>query len=444
MCKNASMNIKEAIRQITPQLIRWRRDIHRHPETAWTEFRTTALVVEHMRSLGLSVNMGQEAVVAEARKGVPCGEALDKARCWAVACGANPALVSRMGEGFTGLWAELDCRLPGETGPVLALRVDMDALSVLEEDDEHHGPWRKGFSSCAPGRMHACGHDAHTALGLALATVLTELRPRLRGCIRFIFQPAEESTLGARAMREAGVVADVDYLLGLHMGLAAVESGHMVCTACNFLATTKLDAHFYGRKAHAALAPHEGRNALLAACAATLNLHALPRHGQGDTRLGIGTLESCHPRNVVPDKAYLALETRAESTELNAWMEDEAKRILTEAAHMWKCEVRVEEVGHAPHANGDEALARLIEASAQECDFFTRIDLARNLGASEDFSLLLRDVQKRGGQGAFMMLGGRSGEGHHTSSFDIDEASLAPGLETLVRTVMRLLGRAEP
>lgn len=439
------MKIKHAVEELTPELINWRRDVHRYPETAWTEFRTTALVVKHLRALGLQVHLGKEIVVPEERRGVPSAECLEKARCRAVAWGADPGLVSLMGEGLTGVWADLNCRQPDEEdGPVLAVRVDMDALPVQERNDEHHAPWRKGFASCHDGCMHACGHDGHVALGLALATLLTDMRENLYGRVRFIFQPAEESTLGARAVRATGIMDDVDYLLGVHMGLAAEETGHVVCTANNFLATTKMDAHFRGHKSHAGSSPHEGRNALLAACAATLGLHGLPRHGRGDTRVGVGTLHCHSPRNVVPDYAYLALETRGATGDLNAWLESEARRVIEESAAIWGCEATVDTVGCAQYANGDEALARTVEAAATLCESVTRISLNKDLGASEDFSLLLNAVQQRAhnpGQGVFVLLGCARPDGHHTSSFDFDEGALPVGLEVLTRTITRILGR---
>lgn len=442
------MMIKNAIEELTPRIIAWRRDIHQYPEAAWTEFRTAAVVINHLRSLGIPMRLGEQVVAAQERCGVPSADSLEKARCRAVMWGADPSVVSLMGDGFTGICAEIDCRQPGESGegdePLLAVRVDMDALPVQERHDEYHAPWRKGFASCHEGHMHACGHDGHVALGMGLAALLNDMRQHLRGRIRLVFQPAEESTLGARAMCAAGVMDGVDYLLGVHLGLTAEETGHVVCSASNFLATTKLDAHFRGHKSHAGAAPQEGRNALLAACSATLALHGLPRHGQGDTRVGVGTLECHGPRNVVPDYARLALETRGATGDLNAWLESEARRVLQEAGHLWNCEVAIDAVGHALHASGDMALARVVEAAANQCTAVRRVTLQRDLGASEDFSLLLHKVQNNNdkrGQGALVLLGCARSGGHHTASFDFDEAVLPVGLEVLARTITALLGR---
>lgn len=441
------MNIKKSVQMLTPQLIAWRRDLHHHPESAWTEFRTTSLVAQHLRSLGLTPHLGAAAVHPEKRRGLPDAATLENARRHALAHGADPALVALMGDGLTGVWAEVDS---GREGPLLAVRVDMDALPLTECTEGNHAPQRVGFASCQPECMHACGHDAHTALGLGLASLLTQTlalqAPLWCGRVRLIFQPAEEGTRGARALCAAGVLDNVDYLLGVHVGLAAEETGHVICGAANFLATTKLDVDFSGAPAHAGAAPHMGRNALLAACSATLALHGLPRHGQGDTRIGVGTLLCRHPRNVVPDSAHLELETRGASGDLNHWLEQEARRVISESAALWNCEARIHEAGHAPHASSDLSVAREVEAAARQCADATRITLRADLGASEDFSLLLRTVQQNkntAGRGAMLLLGCSRSGGHHTSTFDLDEKVLPLGLEVLARTALRLLARSD-
>jgi aminobenzoyl-glutamate utilization protein A len=113
-------------------------------------------------------------------------------------------------------------------------------------------------------------------MGLCLAEVLVGMRAKLRGKVRLIFQPAEEGVRGARAMVAAGVVDDVDFLYGLHIGTSAKETGEFYCGTGGFLATSKFDAYFSGKSTHAGIAPNEGRNALLAAATAVLNLNAIP------------------------------------------------------------------------------------------------------------------------------------------------------------------------
>ena len=110
---------------------------------------------------------------------------------WARANGAVERFLPHFEEGFTGIVATMDTKRPG---PTLAFRVDMDALPILESDTEQHTPMKLNFRSTAEGSMHACGHDAHTSIGLGLATLLAEKNEELNGVIKLIFQPAEEGT----------------------------------------------------------------------------------------------------------------------------------------------------------------------------------------------------------------------------------------------------------
>ena len=138
--------------------------------------------------------------------------------------------------------------------------------------------------------MHACGHDGHTAIGLGVATVLAEMKDQLRGTIKLFFQPAEEGVRGARAMVEAGVCDDVDFLLGAHLGFQAREVGTIITGGAGFLATSKMDAIFTGVPSHAGAAPEAGRNALLASATAALQ----PAHDRRATRAALpGSTSAC-------------------------------------------------------------------------------------------------------------------------------------------------------
>lgn len=120
------------------------------------------------------------------------------------------------------------------------------------------------------------------------------------GRIRLIFQPAEEGARGALPMSEAGAVDGVDVLFGFHIGFKAEGPGSLICGTQGFLATTKRDVLFSGVPAHAGAAPEEGKDALLAACSAVVNLHAISRNGKGGTRIAVGRLEGGEARNVIP------------------------------------------------------------------------------------------------------------------------------------------------
>ena len=171
-------------------LIKQRRDIHRHPETGWTEFRTASLVAEKLSSYGYEVLVGEKAVKKDAMMGLPSDEALRNAQKRAVSEGANPDLVEKMTGGLTGVVGIFHFAKPG---PVVALRCDMDCNDVTETSDEKHFPNQQGFSSTHEKEMHACGHDGHTTVGLAVAKILSEMKDELAGTFKIIFQPAEGS-----------------------------------------------------------------------------------------------------------------------------------------------------------------------------------------------------------------------------------------------------------
>lgn len=146
------------------------------------------------------------------------------------------------------------------------------------------------------------------AAGLGTAIILSEIKDRLSGTVKLIFQPGEEGSRGAAAMEAAGILEGVDYIFGGHIGFQARRSGDLICGTRGFLATTKLDVTFAGKPAHAGSAPEEGRNALRAAAACALNLHAISRHGQGASRINVGSLHAGQGRNVIPPNAVLQLE----------------------------------------------------------------------------------------------------------------------------------------
>jgi aminobenzoyl-glutamate utilization protein A len=431
------MQVTSLVRDLAPRLVQTRRDLHLHAEAGWTEFRTAALVIGELQKLGYEVRYGKELFHPEHMAGLPTPAELDRHMQRAIAQGADPTLVQAMAGGCTGVVATLHC---GE-GPTVAMRFDIDALGQMESQESSHRPAAEGFGSVNPGAMHACGHDGHTAIGLGVAAVLVQIKERLRGTIKLIFQPAEEGVRGARAMVEAGVVDDVDYLLGAHLGFSAKETGLIVCGTGGFLATSKLDAIFTGVPAHAGAAPQEGRNALLAAASASLNLHAIARHAGGASRINVGVLEAGTGRNVVPATATLKLETRGETTEIDAYMAQEAERIIRAAAAMWDVSVRLEPQGSAAGAVSDADLAAVVAKAASQCPGVTQVQEFGLLGGSEDFTWMMDRVQKRGGKATYLMIGSKIAAPHHDSRFDFDEAGIALGVDVLVRTLIELQNR---
>ncbi len=425
------------VKEIHPKLTTWRRDIHKHPETGWTEFRTAALAITHLQQLGYTITMGEQAVSKAHMMGVPSADELAKHQERAIAQGADPALVAKMDGGLTGFWADLYC----SEGPMLCLRFDMDSNDANEATDPEHRPVKEGYASVNPGAMHACGHDGHVAVGLALAEIVATCKDTLKGTVRFLFEPGEEGSRGAGPMAEAGAVNGVDMILGFHIGFQADTPGTIVCGTKDFLATTKSDVTFHGVSAHAGAAPEEGKNALLAACAATLNMHAIARSGKGDTRITVGKLVGGEGRNVIPPKATLYMETRGISSDLNEYMDAETKRIIKAAADMWGCTYTIETVGGTKSGTSSPELAARVADIAREMGCFDTIVEMKNFGATEDFSHLMTLVQEQGGIGTYMQIGAKLNAGHHNSYFDFDEDCLGRSLEVLAKCVWELSGK---
>src|SRR5262249_36504072 len=162
--------------ELEQDLVRWRRTLHARPEPGFCEFRTASLLVRELERLGLDVAYGSEAMDADAAYLIPTERVAD----WYLRGeeeGLDAAHLARMAGGATAVVAELDA----SPGPVVAFRFDMDALPVLEADEETHQPVREGYASVHHGYMHACGHDGHMSIGLGVATVLTTARSSLHG-----------------------------------------------------------------------------------------------------------------------------------------------------------------------------------------------------------------------------------------------------------------------
>ena len=433
---NLTKEIVEFVDTLQPEIVERRRDLHQHPEPGWTEFRTASLVAQELTALGYTVVTGEKAIKKDAMMGVPSPEVLAAAQARAIQEGADPQWVKQMDGGLTGIMATMQF---ASTGPVVGLRFDMDANDVTESCANGHFPLQNGFASTHDKAMHACGHDGHTSVGLAIAKVLAHFRTQLQGSVKLIFQPAEEGVRGAKAMVANGDVDDVNYMLGSHFGFKMKETGQIACDVTGFLATSKYDAKFTGVPAHAGAAPEEGKNALLAAACAALNLHAIARHSGGSSRINVGTLEAGSGRNVIADKALLKLETRGATSAINSYMEAEAERIIKAAALMYDVDVTITKMGGAAGGSNSPALSAYIEQQAQELGIFKEIVTTCDFGASEDYSYFMERVQANGGQAAYIMVGANLAAGHHDSQFDFDEKALGYATKYLSTLTAKLL-----
>ena len=428
--------IIQAANSLKEKTIARRRDLHRHAEVAWTEFRTAAFVAQTLTELGYQVSTGAAVHDEGSMMGVPSKAELEKHMQRAIEQGADKAWVEQMAGGKTGVVGVMKFAKPG---PVVALRVDMDANDLTEAAEDKHRPFKEGFASVNKGAMHACGHDGHTSVGLAVAEVLAGMKDQLAGTIKMIFQPAEEGVRGAKAMMVKGVVDDVKYIVGMHLGVTLRKTGQVACKTEGFLATTKLDATFTGVPAHAGAAPETGKNAILAACTATLNLHAISRHSQGASRVNVGVIQGGSGRNVIPANAVIKVETRGAVSEINDYVYAEAVRIIEAAAAMQGCQVSMTLMGGAAGCENDSELVARIRKVAERQKLLPDIVEAGNIGGSEDCTYFMERVQQNGGQAAFVMVGTELAAGHHDSFFDFNEEALAPAIALMSGAAADLL-----
>jgi aminobenzoyl-glutamate utilization protein A len=425
----------EFITQQKDALKNWRRDLHQYPEVGWTEYRTTYVLAEELTSLGFQLTVGKDALESGERMGVPSEDTLSAAERRALEEGVPESWIEKVKGGHTGIVAQWDT---GREGPHFAFRFDIDALPILESDQDTHIPHQKGFRSSHNGSMHSCAHDGHATIGLGLAQFIQRFQTELKGRFTLLFQPAEEGSRGAKSMVEKGWLDDVDYFMTGHIGIKSLQIGDVIATTSGFLATSKINVTFHGKSAHAGVEPQEGNNALLAAAAAALHLHGISRHSGGVTRINVGTLEAGNGRNIIADTGKLELETRGETTELNQYMVEEAKRIIQSVAHLYHVQVELEIVGEGIGAESDQLWVSLVEEACAFSPNIKRIIPHIEAGGSEDATYMMKRVQEKGGKATYMVFGTPLASGHHHPQFDYDEDVLGIAVETLGRLIVHL------
>lgn len=391
MSTDISRGAVEAVRE---SVVTWRRHLHRHPELSFHEERTSEFVADTLASFG-----GVEVT--------------------------RPTRTSVMG------------RLVGSRpGPVLALRADMDALPI-QETNTHD------FVSRTTGVMHACGHDGHTSMLLGAAQVLSAHRDQLAGEVRFLFQHAEELYPGgAEEMVRAGVLNDVDMVLGAHLwlqlpaGTVAVKVGPLMAGNDTF----RIGIH--GAGGHAAI-PQQTVDSIAVAAQVVTNLqHIVSRNVDPIasavvtvTRIAGGTTT-----NVIPGTVELEGTVRTLDPELRTRMPELLKRIVAgvTAAHGARYTVEYER-GYHPVVNDAQATAVLRRAVVRALGEDVLIEATPTMGA-EDFSAYQQRVP-----GAFFFIGARNDERgivhpHHHERFDLDERALDHGTRIFVAAAMEFLG----
>lgn len=369
--------IQALARQFHPQVVALRRHIHSHPELAYQESNTAALVAEQLTKLGIEVSTG----IAH-----------------------------------TGVVGLLKGRNPDKK--CIALRADMDALPITEQSDK---PYRSQNS----GVMHACGHDVHTSNLLGVAMILAELREHIEGTIKFIFQPSEEKMpSGANAMIEACVLESpqVEAIYGLHVdpeievGLVGYRSGKFMASADEIYLTV------IGKGGHAAQ-PRNFVSPLIIAADIILSLQSYTNLDT-PTVLSFGKIIANGATNVVPERAELAGTLRCFDENIRAQIHLDITRICDEIATKHGGRVELNMVRGYPVLKNDEALTHQTKAFAQA--YLTDeqvLDLPIRMGA-EDFAYYSQQVPA-----CFYRIGvGNKTKGItspiHTPTFDIDEAAL--------------------
>ena len=372
------MNVQEVAAQYGEYLIEKRRYFHQHPEVSTKEYHSSKAIKEALDEIGVSWR--------------PCG--LE-----------------------TGVLVTIQGAKPGKT---ILLRGDMDALTVQETTGAPYASKNEGI-------MHACGHDAHTSILLAVAEWAVRNKEHLVGKYKFIFQPAEEGVRGGLAVANGGIFDDVDEILCFHVG-SECKLGEV-----GYLATTKLNVSFEGAPAHAGSNPEAGKSALLAACNAATLVAGIPRHSGGLTRVCVGKLEAGESRNVIPAHARMEIETRGATSDLDAFMVDHVKRIVRGTEAAFDVKAKIEKVGSAANLETDpEVLARLAKITEQ-MESVEKTNFIRFVPASEDCTWLIRRVREHGGKAGYFLFGCNH-HGHHRGDFSIqDEKSMPVAFEMLTK-----------
>jgi amidohydrolase len=331
--------------------------------------------------------------------------------------------------------------IPGRARhPILGIRFDMDALPMRDEK-------KVPYASRNDGVAHACGHDAHTAMGIGVARLLTEMRDDLQGSVKVIFQPAEETPSGemsgARAMIEAGVLDDppVCAMVGVHcwpdleVGQVGIDYDHAaMASADNFRITV------HGKSAHAGT-PEKGIDAILVAASIVVAVHHVVRgiapHEQA--ALNIGTVEGGQSQSILADKVQMTGTLRTVSPNVRDRLLEAIARITDHVADAYGANAKVEFVDQYPPTVNDRSLAELFsKVSTNLLGEANVIRLLHGPMTSEDFSYYLQQVP-----GVYVKVGttsvGRERIPLHHPLFDVDEDSLVVGTACLAAFCARAL-----
>jgi len=422
-------------------IIKYRREFHKYAESSWNEIRTSARVAEILEGYGVTqILMGKDVVnVNTLRFPVDVSEATRRSNVErALAQGAKAEYVEKT-DGYPGVIAIIDTETPG---PTVALRFDMDALPYQEVSEKGFRPFDEEYISVNENCVHACGHDAHTAIGLALAKDIIENKSEYSGVIKLIFQPAEETTLGAQSIVDKGHLEGVDYFIAVHLALSAenqpLPSNTICCGVKDFMSNRQLDVTFHGKAAHPCGAAQEGRNALLGACSAALGLHAIHPHEKGLCRVNVGKIHGGVVTNTITPECELCLEYRGQYKEVTEYLEKRVFDVLDGAAKMYGLTYTFVDHGEVPAGASDDEMMLKVQEAAETVSWFKKIYFEGNLGGTDDAAVMMTRVQEQGGKGVYIGIGCDITEPLHHPKFDFDEECLSATLELLSKLLQRL------
>ncbi|HUG97835.1 MAG TPA: amidohydrolase [Gammaproteobacteria bacterium] len=405
--------IRSMAEALEPKLIGWRRDIHQHPELSNREFRTSELVAEHLRSLGLEV---------------------------------------RTGIAHTGVAALLE---GGKPGPIVALRADMDALPVTEQTGlPFASEVTAEYEGEETGVMHACGHDAHTAILMATAELLAAMKEDLPGSILFIFQPAEEGAPGdeeggAELMLKEGLFEwqRPDALFGLHV-FSTITAGHIGYRSGPAMAASdRFEIVVRGRQTHGSR-PWGGIDPVVPAAQIVLGLQNIASRQVDISRvpavISVGSIHGGIRNNIIPNDVRLVGTIRTFDDAIRADIHERVKATADGIAGAAGATADVHVRRGYPVTANDPDLVEASLPSLQRAAGEDRVYEVPLVTGAEDFSYFANEVP-----GFYFFLGAtpegvdpKTAPSNHSPEFDVDESTLRVGLRALATVTVDYLARA--
>lgn len=421
----------------------YRREFHKYAESGWNEVRTSARIAEILKEAGVpEVLIGEDVIdvpFMETHSDViDLSEETRMANCErAIREGAREDIV-RASRGYPGVIGIIDT---GRPGPTYAFRFDIDCLPYDEYDGEGYRPSDEGYRSVHAGNVHACGHDGHTALGLCLAETIMSDPDSYKGKIKLIFQPAEEVYFGAASIVSRGHLDDVDQVMVVHVALSAenepLKSHSLCCGVKDFMGCTQLDVTFHGVGAHPCGAAQEGKNALLAAASAALNLHSIAMHEKGLGRVNVGFIRGGDVTNLICPECTIGIEYRGQYREISDYMRRRVFDVLDGSARQYDLSYTYVDYGEIPAGLSSDELMEAVYEEAKQIPWFENVWLEGNVGGSDDAAVMINHVQDRGGMGTYIGLGCDTTGPVHNPRFDFDEGCLEPCVELLSKMLKR-------